>query len=217
MTVTITLTISGSNTGPFELYSDLDGYVTPFESGVARLDLIAGYTTALVPDWTNTIKIVSTGVCTNSIFVSVVPYTTTTSTSTSTTTSTSTSTTTTTTTAYQFGCTDFGVAFSNYQPGSQNLWEAGIYLPANAVEYTVFEIYFTATRNDEPDSYYGTINIPVLAGTDSGTATSLAGLAQDFAEQWTVDTWEITGVLPDNGYYIVISCPTTTTTTSIAP
>jgi len=65
MTVTITLTISGSNTGPFDLHSDFDAFATPFESGVARASLIAGYTTELVPDGTNTIRIFSTGDCTN--------------------------------------------------------------------------------------------------------------------------------------------------------
>lgn len=96
MTVTITLTISGSNTGPFDLYSDTDGYTTAFESAVARASLIAGYTTALVPDGTNTIRLVSTGECTNYIDISVIPYTTTTTSTSSTTTSTSTTTTTTT-------------------------------------------------------------------------------------------------------------------------
>ena len=92
MTVTITLTAYGSNTGPFDLYSDATGSFVLFESGVAKNDLITGYTTALVPDWTNTIRLVSTGMCTNYINVSVIPYTTTTSTS-----STSTTTTTVTT------------------------------------------------------------------------------------------------------------------------
>lgn len=100
MTVTITLTSSGSDTGPFNLYSNVDGFVTPFETGVARSTLIAGYTTASVPDGTTTLRIQSTGVCTNYLDVSVVLTTTTTTTSstTSTTTSTSSSTTTTTTT-----------------------------------------------------------------------------------------------------------------------
>ena len=94
MTVTITLTAYGSNTGPFDLYSDVTGSFVLFESGVAKNDLITGYTTALVPDWTNTIQIRSTGVCTNYINVSVIPYTTTTSTSSTTTAPTTTTTTT---------------------------------------------------------------------------------------------------------------------------
>jgi len=80
MTVTITLTSSGTDTGPFDLYSDLDGYSTPFETNVPRASLVAGYTTANVPDWTNSIRIQSTGTCTNYIDVAIIPYTTTTTT-----------------------------------------------------------------------------------------------------------------------------------------
>lgn len=100
MTVTITLTSSGSDTGPFNIYSNVDGFTVPFETGIARATLIAGFTTTNVPDFTTTIRIQSTGVCTNYLDVSVVLTTTTTTTSTSTTTTTTTlpSTTTTTTT-----------------------------------------------------------------------------------------------------------------------
>ena len=93
MTVTITLTVSGSDTGPFNLYSNVDGFTTPFETGIARATLIAGFTTTNVPDYTTIIRLQSTGVCTNYLDVSVVLTTTTTST-----TSTTSSTTTTTTT-----------------------------------------------------------------------------------------------------------------------
>ena len=87
MTITITLTGWGSDVGPFSLYSDTNAFTTPFATGVLRSSLIAGYTT-LAPDGTNSIEIKSTGVCTNSIYVSVVPYTTTTSTSSTSTTTT---------------------------------------------------------------------------------------------------------------------------------
>ena len=97
MTVTITLTVSGSDTGPFNLYSNVDGFTTPFETGIARATLIAGFTTTNVPDYTTTVRLQSTGVCTNYLDVSVVLTTTTTSTSTTSTTSTSSTTTTTTT------------------------------------------------------------------------------------------------------------------------
>lgn len=99
MTVFITLFTAGADSGPFNLYSDVDGYVTAFESGVPKASLVAGYSSALVPDFTTTIKVLSTGTCTNYIYISVEePTTTTTSSSSSTTTSTSSSTTTTTTT-----------------------------------------------------------------------------------------------------------------------
>lgn len=92
MIVTIVLTTAGSSTGPFNLYSDVDGYTTPFELGVAKSSLLAGYTSSAVPDGTTNIRITTGSPC-NSYLDIVVGTTTTTSTSTST------STTTTTTTA----------------------------------------------------------------------------------------------------------------------
>jgi hypothetical protein len=93
MTVLITLTTAGSSTGPFSLYSDTNSYSVPFETGVSKSSLLAGYTSTLVPTSTTIVRVMSTGTCTNYTDISIVPCTTTT------TTSTSTSTTTTTTTA----------------------------------------------------------------------------------------------------------------------
>ena len=101
MTVLITLTIAGSDTGPFDLYSDVDGFVVPFETNVPKASLVAGYTSSLVPNGTVVIRVKSDSVCTNYIDL-IVGATTTTTTSTST--STSTSTTTTTTTTYPCYC-----------------------------------------------------------------------------------------------------------------
>jgi hypothetical protein len=92
MTVLITLTIAGTDTGPFDLYSDVDGFVSAFETGVSKAALLAGYSSSLVPNGTSVIRIKSSGVCTNYIDVTV----TTTTTTTSSTSSTSTTTTTTT-------------------------------------------------------------------------------------------------------------------------
>lgn len=92
-TVTITLVIAGLDTGPFDLYSDADGYVTPFETGVLKALLVAGYTSVLVPDAATVIRVASLGVCTNFVDlpIDVVPPTTTTTTTFSTTTTTTTS------------------------------------------------------------------------------------------------------------------------------
>jgi hypothetical protein len=60
MTVFITLTTAGTDSGPFNLYSDLDGFVTPFEVGVAKVDLEAGYSTGLAPDFTSVVRVLST-------------------------------------------------------------------------------------------------------------------------------------------------------------
>ena len=100
MTVLITLTLAGADTGPFNIYSDSDGYTTPLVTGVAKSALVAGYSLVGVPNDATIIRVTSTGTCTNSIdmLISNITPTTTTTTSSSTSTSTSTSTTTTTTT-----------------------------------------------------------------------------------------------------------------------
>ena len=100
MTVLITLTIAGSDTGPFDLYSDVDGFVVPFENNVPKASLVSGYTSTLVPGGATIIRVKSDSICTNYIDLIIgATTTTTTSTSTSTTTSTSSTTTTTTTAA----------------------------------------------------------------------------------------------------------------------
>jgi hypothetical protein len=101
MTVLITLTTAGTDSGPFDLYSNLDGYVSAFETGVSKSALLAGYSSALVPDYTTTIRVKSDGVCLNYVDIILPPATTTTTTTvapTTTTTTTVAPTTTTTTT-----------------------------------------------------------------------------------------------------------------------
>lgn len=80
MTVYITLTTAGTDSGPFDLYSDLDGYASAFESGVDKALLEAGYASSLVPDYTNTIRVKSNGLCTNYVDLSLGKTTTTTTT-----------------------------------------------------------------------------------------------------------------------------------------
>ena len=80
-TVLITLTTAGADTGPFDLFSDADSYVAPFETGVAKIDLTSGYTSVLVPDLATIIRVQSDSVCTNYIDLSIVVTTTTTTTS----------------------------------------------------------------------------------------------------------------------------------------
>ena len=95
--IEITLTIDGQ-AGPFDLFSNVDNYVQAFATQVPAASLTAGYP-VVAPAGTSTVKVCSTGVCTNcvSIPTNCPTTTTTTSSSTSTTTSTSTSTSTTTT------------------------------------------------------------------------------------------------------------------------
>ena len=80
MTVLLTLTTAGADSGPFNLYSDIDGYTTVFEVGVAKASLEAGYASSLVPDFTTVVRILSTGVCTNYVDITLGEITTTTTT-----------------------------------------------------------------------------------------------------------------------------------------
>ena len=81
MTVLITLTFAGADTGPFDLYSDTDAFTTPFETGVSKAALTSGYTSTLVPDLTGTIRVQSTSeLCDNYIDIVIGATTTTTTT-----------------------------------------------------------------------------------------------------------------------------------------
>jgi len=128
MTVLITLTTAGTDTGPFNLYSDTDGYVSAFETGVSKAALVAGYSSSLVPNGTTIIRVKSTGVCTN--YIDIPLSTTTTSTSSTTTTSSSTTTTTTapppttTTTTTVIECVQY-VLDSNGAPASIEWFDCG--------------------------------------------------------------------------------------------
>jgi len=91
MTVLITLTVAGDNTGPFDLYSDADGFSTIITSGISRAQLLAGYE-ATVPEETTEVLLRSGGPCNSDLYLNVIgaPSTTTTTSTTSTTSSTTT-------------------------------------------------------------------------------------------------------------------------------
>jgi len=82
MTITITLTTAGTDTGPFNLFSDVDGYTVAFVSGVSKSALVSGYSTSLAPVGTTIVRVKSTGLCSNYIDIILAPSTTTTTTST---------------------------------------------------------------------------------------------------------------------------------------
>lgn len=90
MTVLVTLTLAGADTGPFDIYSDADGYTTPLATGVSKAALEAGYSLTGVPDLATIIRVTSTSTCTNSVDMLIAGGTTTTTTTTSTTTTTTT-------------------------------------------------------------------------------------------------------------------------------
>lgn len=65
MTVLLTISQIGSDTFAFDLYSDLDNFTTPFETDVSDTDLLNGYTSSLVPDYTNIVRVQALGKCVN--------------------------------------------------------------------------------------------------------------------------------------------------------
>lgn len=67
MDILITLTTAGTDTGPFSLFSDVNTFVSPFETGVSKLALLAGHATNLAPGSTTTVRVKSEGICTNFI------------------------------------------------------------------------------------------------------------------------------------------------------
>ena len=98
-------TSAGTDTGPFDLFSNVDGYIIPIDGAISRAALLAGYTCTTVPDTATSIRVKSLAACKNYVDLAISFPTTTTTTSTSTSTTTSTTTvappitTTTTTTA----------------------------------------------------------------------------------------------------------------------
>lgn len=105
--IIITLTLAGSDTGPFDLFTDADGYASPFASGISKASLTAGYLSTVIPDAATIIKVVSKGLCTNAVFLPIqgVPQTTTSSTSSTSSSSSSSSTSTSsTTTSTRLAC-----------------------------------------------------------------------------------------------------------------
>lgn len=80
MEALIELTTAGNNTGPFNLFSDVDGFTTAFETGVTKINLLAGYTSTVVPDFTTIIRVTSDSLCENSFDIVLEQTTTTTTT-----------------------------------------------------------------------------------------------------------------------------------------
>jgi hypothetical protein len=67
MTVFIILTLAGSDTGPFDLYSNTDGFATAFATDITKDQLLLGFSSTTVPDETTVIRVISKGDCINSL------------------------------------------------------------------------------------------------------------------------------------------------------
>lgn len=170
MTGIIKLTLAGIDTGPFNLYSNIDGYISAFAVNITKAQLLAGYPTDAIPNLTTIIRIMSIGDCTNYIDVPLptclligtgvitIPPPTTTTTTTLPLTTTSTSTTTTTTTMAVINC------------GSSSSFSGGISYPTTQ---------------------------SVILGTTTGN-TSLLYNAQSVPDRFIVE-WN-SSVVIDTGY-----------------
>lgn len=71
MQVTISATSIGGNAGPFAIYQNFDSYATPVATGITRASILAGYVVT-VNDATTTVRLISSGTCTNSTDISVI-------------------------------------------------------------------------------------------------------------------------------------------------
>jgi len=69
MTVVITLTTAGADTGPFNLYSNVDGFTSAFATGISKATLLAGYTSTVVPNNTTIVRALSTSAYCNGSYV----------------------------------------------------------------------------------------------------------------------------------------------------
>ena len=90
MTILITLTTIGTDCSLFDIYSNVDGFLSAFETDVPKASLSAGFSSANAPDGTTIIRVKAKGVCTNYKDITLPAITTTTTSSTSTTTTTTT-------------------------------------------------------------------------------------------------------------------------------
>lgn len=195
-TVIITLTVAGLDTGPFSLYSDVDGYVTPFETGVTKPSLLVGYVSTLVPDAATIIRVKSVNeLCTNYIDLTIPTTTTTTSSTTTTpptTTSTTTGTPTTTTTTTVFECVDC----RNWNYVSGNIPEAG-----DVIHYYSCEDGSPQTRVlsfGDPDGNFCNCNTIGNPYTDNGTILTEIGICGT--------TTTTTTAAPAYNYYTFTPC-----------
>jgi len=64
MNATITLDLIGTNTGSFNIYQNSDSYATAVATGVSSSSLLSGYS-ATLDSSTTTVRVYSTGTCTN--------------------------------------------------------------------------------------------------------------------------------------------------------
>lgn len=166
MIIVTTLVIPpGGDVGPFDLYSDSDGYTVPFATNISAAALQAGYSST-VPNDATIIRVISTGLCTNFIDLNInLITTTTTSSSSSTSTSTSSTTTTTTTicpcTYMNITITPGYIAFSD--TGSVNVTYTNCQGLPDSITYTVSGAYIICSSNiNSIEGHYTRFGVPLI-------------------------------------------------------
>ena len=80
MTILITLTTVGIDCSTFDIYSNVDGFLSAFETDVPKASLSTGFSSANAPDGTTVIRVKAKGVCTNYKDINLTSITTTTTT-----------------------------------------------------------------------------------------------------------------------------------------
>lgn len=139
-------------------------------------------------------------------------------TTTTTTTEEVTTTTTTTTLLVEINCDeDMLMTFWSRQPAEANTWEVYIELPVPAPDTYIFRVSFSATRNDVPDTISSYLDVTISEGDYVGQkldGTPAYHVANIVGEDWTVTSFEISSVTPDDGIFVYEACLTTTTTTT---
>ena len=78
MTILITLTTVGTDCSTFDIYSNVDGFLSAFETDVPKNSLLTGFSSANVPDGTTVIRVKAKGLCSNYIDLQLINATTTT-------------------------------------------------------------------------------------------------------------------------------------------
>lgn len=180
MNVLITLTTAGADTGPFNLYSNVDNYTTAFETNISKGILVAGYTSTIVPPGTTAVRVWSMGICANYVdIILTVPATTTT------TTTSAPGTTTTTTTAAPVPTTSTTTTYVG--PATTTTTSTTAAPVPTTTTTTTYVGPATTTTTTTSGGGGTTTTTTTAAGTTSTTSTTTTSIFVS-CEQWQNDT-----------------------------
>jgi hypothetical protein len=200
--IIITLTSVGADASTeYNLFSNIDGFLVPYETGVTLVDLQASYTSS-APNGTTTVRVCGTGPKCKSCIDIQATYTTTT---TSTTTIAPITTTTTTTIAPITTTTSTTQDLSNTEAGISNVTEtiSACGLPI------VTTVYIDA-------SIPGTLSTFDVIYTDPSLTTIFVGNSRYYAIEYPIGAGAVSVPVNSSGVVgsPISSCITTTTTTT---